>query len=290
MTRRHFLMASAAATAVAGRSWAQSPDKAKLDRIAILTLNFDSILKNPAHPDDSKRTLDLMDIPGMFAEHFGVHWVEPYHTHFRSTEKAYFDEFKDRLKKANSRVNQISVGGMGTVINMSSPDLLRRLECVDLTKRWIDHCAELGCTRLQVNQGSLAPEVREDAIKALKAMADYGKTKKPTVYPTLETRGDPPNWRVVVDVIKPAGARANPDCGNFPNEEERQAGLRVMYPLSTGSSHVHYAPDRWSLPDAIAIAKEVGYKGMFGIEASASNGPDPYSRTQTIIDALLPLI
>jgi hypothetical protein len=63
-----------------------------------------------------------------------------------------------------------------------------------------------------------------------------------------------------------------------------------MYPLSTGSSHVHHAPDRWSLPDAIAIAKEVGYKGLFGIEASAGNGPDPYARTQAIIDALLPLI
>jgi hypothetical protein len=28
----------------------------------------------------------------------------------------------------------------------------------------------------------------------------------------ISTRGDPPNWRVVVDVIKASGARANPDC------------------------------------------------------------------------------
>jgi hypothetical protein len=34
--------------------------------------------------------------------------------------------------------------------------------------------------------------------------------------------------------------------GNFPDEEARAAGLRAMYPLSSGSSHVHYAPARFN--------------------------------------------
>ena len=293
MRRRDFLISSAAAAAAGsstawGQAW-KSYDKEKLARIAILSLNFDSIIKTPSHPDDPKRTLDFLDFPEMVAERFGVHWVEPYHTHFPSTESAYFGEFKERLRKANSRINQISVGGFG-ILNMSSPSRPLRVQAVDLTKRWIDHCAELGCPRIQVNQGTLAPEVREEATKALKAMTDHGKSKKPVVHVTLETRGDPPNWQTLVEVIKAAGAWANPDCGNFPNEEERHAGLRVMYPMSSGSSHVHYAPERWSLPDAIAISNEVGYKGLFAIEASANNGADPYARTQTILDALMKLI
>ncbi len=286
MTRGDFLMASAVAAGSVARLRSEvSYPPEKLARIAILSLNFDSIMKTARHPNDPKRTLDFMDFPDQMAERYGVHWVEPYHTHFESTESVYFKEFVARLKKAKSRINQISVGGLS--LNMSAPDPVQRLEAIDLTKRWIDHCVELECPRIQVNQGSLAPEIREQATQALKEMTDYGKSKKPIVHVTLETRGGP--WQELVDVIKAAGAWTNPDCGNFPNEEARHAGLRVMYPMSSGSSHVHYAPERWSLPDAIAIAKEVGYKGIFALEGSG-RGQDPYVVTQTMLDALIRLI
>ncbi len=289
MNRREFLTASAVAAAGARGVWGRPQDnKEKLARIGILSLNFDRIMKTPRHPEDPKRTLDFMDFPDMCAEHYGVHWVEPYHSHFLSTESAYFKEFLGRVKKANSKINQISVGGL--TLDMSAPDPVARLEAIDLTKRWIDHCAELECPRIQVNQGTLNPDVRPEAIKALKAMTDYGKSKKPVVHVTLETRGGALTWQDLVAVIQAAGAWTNPDCGNFPNEEARHAGLRVMYPMSSGSSHVHYAPDRWSLPDAIAISKEVGYKGIFAIEAGGRNGGDPYEPTQTILDALMKLI
>jgi len=173
---------------------------------------------------------------------------------------------------------------------MSETTEAKRLQAVDLTKAWIDHCALLECPRIQVNQGSLAPEIREQATQALKAMTDYGKSKKPVVHVTLETRGRNVPWQDLVQVIKDAGAWTNPDCGNFPDEEARHAGLRVMYPMSSGSSHVHYAPERWSLPDVIAISKEVGYKGIFAIEAGSRNGGDPYEPTQVILDQLVKLI
>ena len=63
------------------------------------------------------------------------------------------------MKKAKSRINQISVGGLS--LTMSEPDPIKRVEAIDLTKSWIDHCVALGCPRIQVNQGSLAPEVVE---------------------------------------------------------------------------------------------------------------------------------
>ena len=56
---------------------------------------------------------------------------------------------------------------------------------------------------------------------------------------------------------------------------------------SSGSSHAHYDPQRYSEADAIAISKEVGYKGLYSIEATAVNGPDPYAAVQTIINELL---
>jgi hypothetical protein len=95
------------------------------------------------------------------------------------------------------------------------------------------------------------------------------------------------NWEGLVDVLKPTGAYANPDIGNFPDDASRAAGLRVMYPLSSGSSHAHYAPERYSEAAAIQISREVGYKGLYSVEASRNNGPDPYAAVQTIVEELL---
>jgi hypothetical protein len=320
MKRREFLIGSAIAVG-SGSVWGQRPDQAKLDRFAIMSLCFNPIIKSGAHPDDPKRTLEILDLPDMLVERYGVHHVEMQHSHFASTEAAYLEEFRGRLKKAKSQMNQINVE-FGT-LNISAPDPVVRLETIDLTKKWIDHAVMLGCPRVMVNQGTLAPEVRQAAIDTLKTINVYGKAKK--VYITMENRGGggggrggragavataeapaaappavatpgapagpprptSPPWEVVVEVIKASGIWANPDVGNFPDEEARAAGLRVMYPLSSGSSHCHYNPERYSEANAIKISKEVGYKGLYSIEAGANNGPDPYAAVQTILDELL---
>ncbi len=296
--RREFLIGSAIA-AGSGSVWAQHPDQAKLDRVAIMSLCFNPVIKSAAHPDDPKRTLDSLDLADTIAQRWGVHHVEMQHSHFASTESAYLEEFRGRLKRAKSQMNQINVE-FGT-LNISSPDPVLRLETIDLTKKWIDHAATLGCPRVMVNQGTLAPEVRQAAIDTLKTINAYGKAKK--VYITMENRGGgggggrggragagaaaatptaetraaatpggtaavpprqpSPSWEVVVEVIKASGIWANPDVGNFPDEEARAAGLRVMYPLSSGSSHCHYYPERYNEANAIKISKEVGYKGLY---------------------------
>jgi hypothetical protein len=311
MKRREFLIGSAAGTG-SGRVWGQRTDQAKLDRIAIMSLCFNPVLKSAAHLDDPRRTLDVMDLPDMIAERYGVHHVEMQHAHFASTEPGYLEEFRSRIKKAKSQMNQINLE-FGP-LNISSPDPVLRVETIDLTKKWIDHAVMLGCPRVMVNQGTLAADVRQAAIDTLRTINAYGKTKK--VFVTMENRGGgggrggrtgpaptpltadgaaaatparPPSvsWEVLVEVIKAAGIWANPDVGNFPDEEGRAAGLRALYPLSSGSSHCHYNPERYSEANAIKISKEVGYKGLYSIEAGANNGPDPYVAVQTILDELL---
>ena len=175
------------------------------------------------------------------------------------------NEFSDRLKKAKSKLNQISLGGLQNV-SMSSPNPTVRTETIDLTKRWIDHAVELECPRVMVNQGTLAPDVLQEAIATLKLMSDYGKSKKVAV--TLEHRGG--SGGDLVDVIKAAGAYANLDIGNFPDEETRHREMRRMFPLTAGSTHMKLAPERWSLPDAMKIAKEMGYKGIWALEGSGT--------------------
>lgn len=198
MKRREFLMNAAAVAAAAGsRSvWAQAPKDAKqstLDRISIMTLNFQSILKVPDVEDSPNRTLELFDIAQMIADKYGVHKVEFQHYHIPSTEPSYLKELRSHIEKSKSRMTQINLEFSG--LNMSAPRLRDRLMAIDLTKAWVDHAVMLGAQRVMINQGAqggtanVMPthENKVYGIPALKAMADYGKSKGIIV--SMETRG-----------------------------------------------------------------------------------------------------
>ena len=309
MNRRLFLMGSAAA-ATSATAWGQRPDPDKLKRMAVMSGCFDPILKRAGRPNDPNQTLDILDLPDMLAERFGVHFVELTHADFATTEPGYLAEFPRRLKKAQSQINQICLE-FGP-LNISSPDAVIRLETIDLTKQWIDHAVAVGCPRVMVNPGSLAPEVRPAAIETLKTINAYAKTKK--IFVTMENRGqgssrtNPPGmvtprarrgsapsstppqprysapWEVMVEVLKATGTFANPDWMHFPDEEARNEGLPIMYRMTSGSSHCRLGTERFNAANCLKIAREVGYKGLFSVE---QDGPDPYKAVQSVLDFML---
>jgi hypothetical protein len=107
-------------------------------------------------------------------------------------------------------------------------------------------------------------------------MAAYGKTKNVAI--TLENRGRA-TPEALVNLIKTAGVYANPDFGNFPDEETRTRGMRLLIPLAHNQSHVKMNP-RFDFARSIRLAEEIGYKGVYLIEGGGSNLPK-------IIDALI---
>jgi hypothetical protein len=278
MRRREFLVNSAAAAMTRVVWGGQVSDAAKLSRIGVMSICFESsILKVPDHPDDPKRTLDFMDFPDAIADHFGVHNVEMQHEHFWSTEPAYIQQFLGRVKNAKSRVSQINLEFDGLNISVANP--IRRLETIDLTKRWIDHAVTLGCPRVMVNQGNLAPEVRPAAIEALKAINAYAKTKKVAI--TFEVRGQA--WEAQLDVIKAAGTLPHFDSAGFRNDEEaRVKALRLILPHTAGNCHMTTGSN---IADSVKIAKELGYKGLYTIEGRHRG--DPYDEVKANIDVVL---
>jgi hypothetical protein len=303
MIKRRDLLIGSGLAVSASRMWGQKPDRAKMNRVAVMSYSFNLIVKSSAHPDDPQRTLDILDFPQEMAQRYGIHNLEIQHAHFQSTETDYLEQFKNRLRKAHSRVSQL-VLELGAH-NISATDPAVRSETIDLTKQWIDRAVVLGSPRVMVNQGTLAPEVRQTAAETLKAIKAYGDTKKVMV--TVENRDDPPRparatsngpagaapqrrprthtWENEVDLIKAAGVWANPDVSSFPDNDAREAGLRIMYPMAT-SSHFKYMPDLFDSARTIQISKEVGYKGLYSIEAEPLT-PQPYPFVQTILDILL---
>lgn len=305
MHRREFLLSSTAALAVGaatrGRAQGADPNRSKLDRIAIMTYSFDRILKNGS--TDATRTLDLMDIPEMYADKYKVHNIEVQHNHFVSTETAYFKEFLAKVAKAKSRITNINLEFDGMFITAPSP--VNRAQGTDLSKQWIDHAVLLGSPRVMVNQGSPTPENKAVAVEALKNIGTYAKSKKIMV--GMEPRGGggggarrgapppdpnapappppPPAYILLTEIIKESGTYANVDIGNFGAQDVQQAGIRAMFPYTDGNTHVKLSPARYDLPAALKIIRdEFKYKGLFSIEAGLN---DPYVNVQAIYDVLL---
>jgi Xylose isomerase-like TIM barrel len=323
MRRREFLVGVAAVAGLAGtrraaaqaRPPAAGVDEAKLARVAIMSLCFNSILKNATQPDNPARTLDILDLPQMLADRYRVHNVEMQHSHFPSTEPAFLKEFRDRVERTNSRITNINLE-FGPQ-NISAADPADRQQAVDRTKQWIDDAVALGCPRIMVNQGMPTEENKHVAIAALKAMGDYGKSKNIMV--AMENRGGgggrrgaaapgtpptgaapatpapatpagppgPPAWMLLVEIIKASETYANCDLGNFSDQETQHGGMRAMFPLTDGNCHVKLNPARYDLPAALALTKELGYKGLYSIEASGAGGGDPHENVQKIYDVLI---
>ena len=198
MNRREFFSTTAAgvgALAATRFAWAaQAVDpkvdwkkvrQSTLDRIAIMTLNFQSILKVPDTQDSPNRTLELSDIGEMLADTYGVHKVEFQHYHLASVEPSYFKDMRGKLEKSKSRATQINLEFSG--LNISAPQQRDRLLAIDLTKMWVDHAVALGAQRVMINQGQPTHENKVYSIPTLKAMVDYGKSKNIIV--SVETRG-----------------------------------------------------------------------------------------------------
>jgi hypothetical protein len=303
MDRREFLIASAAGAAgfaLPRPAWPQAAPAWKsvkpstLERISIMTLNFQSLLKLPDYPDTPDRTLDPFTIAEMLADRYGVHKVEFQHYHIPSTETSYLIELRGHIEKSRSRMTQINVE-FGQ-LNISAPTLRDRLMAIDLTKMWVDHAVVLGAQRVMINQGQPTPDNKAKGIAALKTMVDYGKSKGIIV--SVETRGGlgrgqttnptpitgPTAWPLLAEIIKGAGAYSNVDVGGAGagNQEELHQCLRMFFPMTAGSLHTRVSP-QWDLATAIRFLEhDLGYTGLYNIEAA--NG---HEGTQQIFDVVV---
>jgi len=253
----------------------------KLGRISLMTLNFNSYLKNPKNENPTPdQTLTPFDLPKMYVETYGVHNIEYQHSTIveSETDPAFIKELKARLDENKMTMTQINLE-FGMVQSISYKEASGRQQAVDHVKQWIDIAAQYGCPRVMINQqqAQLTKETREGAVAAMKAMADYGRPKNVKV--SAETRGaGTPEfiqqlgmkpWEFMIGVIKDAGAASNVDIGNVGamNQQELHACIKGWFPYSSGNMHVKSSPF-WDIGDAVKFTESLGYKGLYSIEVS----------------------
>jgi hypothetical protein len=305
---------AATGLAAASRAGAQGRDDDKRSRIAIMMFGLNNIVKTnmPASPT---RTLDLMDIGQVCADRFHIHNVELQSNYFPSTEMSWLRDFKARMNKTNTRIVQINLE-FGVGLNLAADSPSGRLQMIDLHRVWLDKAAFLECPRVLLNQGQPTEENKELLISNYRAIVAIAKSKgikaasenrnapgagrgagaavtagqpggqtvpAPPPAPAAPQAAGPPSYLLLTEILKAAGASTCCDFLNFPNQPEQLQGLRGMLPVTSGLVH---AGMRYDLPAAMAVCRELGYKGLYSLKAIGLEG-DPLDNTQKILDGVL---
>jgi len=343
MDRRQFLITTAGVAAFAGMSrelfaqgrggppidWTADPGKpsnapaAKLARLSMMTLNFTPILKlpvntpatppgapaAPANPNAAPpvaRTLDVLDIAQMVADVYGVHNVEYQHNHIPSTETAYLKDLRAHVEKAKSRIQQINLEIEPMYVSAADPIL--RLQCIYLTRRWIDFCVLLNCPKLMVNQGFPNQENKGYMIDTLKLIGDSARAKGVKI--SMETRGGgggggtrgragapgaapaatpppppapiTPAWVLLKEVIEKSNTYSNCDIGGVgaQSQEALHEAVKALLPTNSGQTHIKMSTN-WDLATFVKFYEGLGYKGLYTIEVTG------HARIRPVYDTIL---
>ena len=102
---------------------------------------------------------------------------------------------------------------------------------------------------------------------------------------TVENHGDIAKYpETLVTILEAAGIGSLPDFGNFPDQETRERGLRLLFRIAGGVAHAKLREGQ-DFGRCLQIAKDAGFTGVFSIEAGGRT--DPYVEVQTIVDALV---
>lgn len=222
--------------------------------------------------------LKNIDFPEYTAKTFGIYGVEYVNQFFKdkAQDMTYLKDLKNRAKDNGVENVLIMIDGEG---NLGDRDESKRQQAVENHHKWIDAAHFLGCHAVRVNAAGegTREEVKDQVVKSLSSLADYGKKGKISVvvenHGGISSHGD---W--LSDVLKTVDKKncgSLPDFGNF-YEYDRYQGVEELMPFAKGISAKAHAFDAEGYDTGIdydrmmAIVKDAGYKGYVGIEFEGS--------------------
>ncbi len=228
----------------------------------------------------------MLDFPEMIADRFHVHNVEIVSPHFASSERSYVEEFKDQLRKARSQLINVPIDydELWEKAALSSPDPRERGHAISLYMRGIDLAAALGSPTARCDPGTVNLDDPALTISSYKTLVSYGKSKGVGIIVENHGGGISQHIEVLVKILQASGAGALPDIGKFPDDETRERGMRLPFPLASGICHVRLTPGNVTLARCVQISKEAGFRGVYSVEADGKG--DPYQAVQQVLDAL----
>lgn len=221
-----------------------------------------------------KGDLTNLDFPAFTAKEFDIYAVEYVNAFFKDKAKDmdYLKDLKNRAADNGVTNVLIMVDGEG---NLGDSDEAKRQQAVENHHKWIDAANFLGCGAIRVNaagQGT-KEEVKDQVVKSLSSLADYGKSGNINVivenHGGISSHGD---WLAsVLAAVNKDNCGSLPDFGNF-YEYDRYQGVEELMPFAKGvSAKANVFDERGNEVNIdydrmMKIVKDAGYTGYVGIE------------------------
>ena len=297
----------ACASCISLEGWAQSKNPGRSpdlvfparprDRLAVTSWPFRAYFDIAANrgSQPSVPAMDIREFPAMVAERFGVYNVNPLLSHFRSTDAAYLNSFREAVARARSHIVDLGLPGRCfATADSSVAEAAVRDGC-----QWIDIAAAIGSPSVRQHlsaQPGKTPDL-DAAVSSLARLADYGGKRNVVV--NLEndnaTWEDPFFIVNAVEKVNNAYLRGLPDFGNSSakygeagNEKAVAAMLKHAFNMChvKGTVQLEGTTYHVDLGRMFELARKSGYRGYFSMEFD-TNGGDPIAGTTKLIDETL---
>ena len=279
MKRRNFLQKTTVTSAMlitAPSIIIKASAKDKLDRIGLTTVVFRNQFKATCPKSmELKNELTLMTTPEFFVDRFRVNNIEVWTKHFESTDAAYLNDFKYKMKK--SKCNLIDIQAEGNY-DVSDPDEENRQKGIAEMKSWIDVCQTLNSEFVRIRSMEMSYSMGVDSIRELN---EYAKPKGVKVL--IENHNDlfsnTNNHIGLYKEVNDENVGLLADFGNYRDDIDRYAALTKIAPFTRLISaktkdfnesieHVSY-----DFSKCIKIFNNAGYKGIYSCEQWGKANP-----------------
>jgi sugar phosphate isomerase/epimerase len=196
--------------------------------------------------------------------------------------KRWLDQLANNSAKTGVAVHHVSNNAPR---NMADLDPAARKAGIEVAKKWLDGCAQIGAKTMRVNTGGpriipsasaetgyprndeIVPYLK-NAIDSFSQMADYGGTVgvKVTIENHWGLSADPQNIRIILDEVNHPYCEASPDYCNWEHEFQLYHGLQTLMPYTHTTVHAKYW-DRWENVDLQRMTRILTHGGFRGIIA-----------------------
>jgi sugar phosphate isomerase/epimerase len=268
------------------------------DRLAVTSWPFRASIESPANQGRNTGVpgMDMKDFPAMVVERFAVYNVNPLLNHFRSTDPAYLESFREAVARARSHIVDLGVPGRCfATTGTSTAEAAVRDGC-----KWIDIAATIGSPSIRQHlsaQPGQKPDLDAAALNLARLAGYAGKRNVVVNLENDNAAAEDPFFIVkAIEKVDNPYLRALPDFGNSIvqyGEEGNEKAVAAMLKHAFNMCHVKgmLQPEggktyQVNLKRMFEIARQSSYRGYFSMEFD-TNGGDPFAGTTKLIEETL---
>jgi hypothetical protein len=254
--------------------------------VGITTGSFSKHLVESSQPGK----LRLLDLPRLMRDELDMRVIDLMTATLVSLEPSYCEQLRIAAERAGCILTNLKMNQKG--LDMGSSDEAVRRKALDEYKRTIDAAARLGVRWVRPLPVNARPNPGV-YVSSYRELIDYAAPHGITLL--IENfgwmQGDPEAIpRIIGEVGK--GLAAQPDTGNWTNNDVRYAGLAKAFPLAVScdfkaktmgadGSHAEY-----DLQRCFKIGWNAGFRGPWCIEHAHTDLPALYKEMGMLRDEL----